>query len=450
MLKKPIHNPNIRLIPIGFKFPGDTTKQRELKDDTFYNRLMDLNYWEDKENVLKIAYLRENPEYHVILKFIFGASQDEKSFEAYEPDLDNLENYKTHFKRLSTKFLDRDVYFVNSASFKDLKLDFIVDKTGTESLLLPDIFLVQNFPYKNKLQLKVLSNKIQLQSFSFEDASRGIDLIIRDAPKVLPYSEFVKDFMTGMQPLYTVISCIEAESGIKQKIKKPWENFEEFKIYLDPEDVKKIESTYDTDKVSKVKIDFDDLRLKAIGETLMERYADRLPPGRDFSQILKRPALQYLLDLPATYGALVMAANELGFELYDLIRSPKVNYMFAQFVARKWISPKQVGYVSGVNGNNRQFRISSGLQVSMANEKWIMGCKKWFAGVVLQKHPLYLQKWETVMSLIAPFRLDEIPQDMDNFDLNPKFDAIRNKRNLIFEQRQQLWALELLPSVLEK
>jgi hypothetical protein len=447
MLKKPIYNPNIRFVPIGFNFPGDKIKHN-LENDDFYNKLAEIGLPED-DTLLKIAYLREKKEYHVILKFIFGASQDLLSFEKYEPDLDNVENYKTHFERLNAKYIDQDVFFVNSVSFKDLKLDFVVDSSGRESLLLSDIFIIQNFPYKSKFNLKFLSNKVQLPDFTFKDASNAIDLIIRDAPKVRPYSEFVKDFTSGMQSLYLVMSCIEAESGIKQKIKNPWEDFESFKVYLDSDTLKKIQSSYAIEK-SKVKIDLDDLRFPVIGESLSERYADRLPPGFDFSFVLTEPALQYLLDLPATYGALVMAANELGFKLVDLIRSPKVNYMFAQFVARKWISPKQVGFVSGIVGNQRQVRISSGLQVSMANEKWIMGCKIWFKSVSVRKQPIYYQKWDELHRLISPFRLEEIPQTLSEFDANPKFDPIRNRRNAIFEARQELWAYELLPSVLEK
>ena len=448
-----LNNPNIRYVPIqrGIQLPGEPVK-REFDPNTypFYQRLIDEGKLkEDANNTLfKIAIIRSDPKYHPILKFIFGANQDILPYDKYELNLDNVQQYVTHFERL--KDMDVDIDFVNSPDkFKLLKLDFMVDTSGKESLFLIDMYAIQSFPYKSVFNLEIMRNKIKLPVFTYKEAFGGIERLIQSnqTPRLRPYSEFVRDFSIGLQNVYLVISCIEAESGIKQKMKNPWEDFEAFKVYLvDPEMVKRIESTYMTAKPKQ-----ELLKLNIIGESLSERYADRLPPGIYFSHILTLPALQYLLDLPATWGALCMAANELGFHLMDLIRSPKVNYMFAQFVARKWISPKQVGFVSGVTGNNRQFRISSGLQVSMANEKWIMGCKIWFKSVMVRKDPQYYQKFLEVQRLISPFQqLEEIPQSVSEFDSDPKFDPIRSRRDAIFEERQELWALALLPSVLEK
>ena len=56
--------------------------------------------------------------------------------------------------------------------------------------------------------------------------------------------------------------------------------------------------------------------------------------------------------------------------------------MFAQFVARKFISPKSNAYASGIDGQGGgQYRISSGVVTNLANTKWLMGCKLWFESV---------------------------------------------------------------------
>ena len=445
-----LHNPNIRYVPIqrSIQLPGEPVKREfDPKTYPFYQRLIDEGLKEDANNTLfKIVIVHSDSKYHPILKFIFGADQDTLTYDQYELNLNDVSKYVTHFERL--REMDLDIDFVNSPEkFKLLKLDFMVDASGKESLFLIDMYAIQSFPYKSVFNLEFLNNKIKLPIFTYKEAFGWIERLIKSnqIPRLRPYSEFVRDFTVGLQSVYLVLSCIEAESGIKQKMKNPWEDFEAFKVYLDPKMVRKIETTYVTKKSNQEKLN------NFIGESLSERYADRLPPiDFDFSHLLNFPTLQYLLDLPATWGALCMAANELGFELPDLIRSPQVNYMFAQFVARKWISPKQVGFVSGVMGNNRQFRISSGLQMSMANEKWIMGCKLWFKSVAVRKDPLYYRKWEEVQRLISPFQLDEIPQTVSEFNSNRKFDSIRDRRDTIFEARQELWALALLPSVLEK
>ena len=96
---------------------------------------------------------------------------------------------------------------------------------------------------------------------------------------------------------------------------------------------------------------------------------------------IRNPVFQFLLS-SATFGALVLGSNELGFELKDLIVSPEVNFMFAQFVGRKFISPKSNAYPSGIQGGQMQYRISSGYNTSVqSNGKWLMGCREWFKQV---------------------------------------------------------------------
>lgn len=85
----------------------------------------------------------------------------------------------------------------------------------------------------------------------------------------------------------------------------------------------------------------------------------------------------------ASFGAIEMAASELKKDLKLLIVSPDVSYMFAQFVCKKYLSPKANAYASGIDGQGgATYRISSGVNTSgVANSKWLMGCKKWFETV---------------------------------------------------------------------
>jgi hypothetical protein len=460
-----LKNPNIYYKPIGginndkgFKLYEAEREAHFLKDSSFYLKLKENLFPEedqlDASNDLllkRIAYIRETPKYQIILKFIFGGTSD----------FENLKLYQKHLDRL--KYIDRDIIFLDFNTRKEEDV-FFVDKSGTESLLLEDIDTIQKFPFKSQFGLEFKSkDKIQLINFDFKEAGTKLTEIIKNTPTKKPYKEFVKAMSMALQPLVQVLSCIEAESGIKQTYKKPWEDFETFKMYLEPSVVQKIEENYVTEKKQEVKIeDMKSLIGVRVGglQELQQRYADRLPPNIDFSDILGEYALQYLLDLPATYGALEMAANDLSFKLADLIRSPKVNFLFAQFVARKWISPKQVGFVSGVVGNQRQFRVSTGLQTSMANEKWLMGCKKVFKEqVYLSRHPQYEQKWALIKKLIDPLRLEDIPESTDDFDIwidleiqkDSSLRRVKEKRDAIFKQRMKLRALELLglPSVLK-
>ena len=85
----------------------------------------------------------------------------------------------------------------------------------------------------------------------------------------------------------------------------------------------------------------------------------------------------------ASFGAIEMAASELKKDLKLLIVSPDVSYMFAQFVCKKYLSPKSNAYASGIDGQGgATYRISSGVNTSgVANSKWLMGCKQWFETV---------------------------------------------------------------------
>lgn len=139
--------------------------------------------------------------------------------------------------------------------------------------------------------------------------------------------------------------------------------------------VKKEEPVAPEFKSFKVRLD-----AALIGEPVNIRDAPVNWPDWFYFQ-LGSQAFRFILS-SASFGALELAANELGFKLEDLVYSPHVNYMFAQFVAKKFVSPKGNAYADGFAGGQTVYRVSSGFRTTqMANTKWIMGCKMWFKGV---------------------------------------------------------------------
>jgi len=127
------------------------------------------------------------------------------------------------------------------------------------------------------------------------------------------------------------------------------------------------------------------------------------------------PVFQFLLN-SATFGALELAANEIGYPLKDLISSNDVNYMFAQFVARKFISPKNNAFPTGISGGQTQYRLSSGFNTSqMANSKWLMGCKEWFKSVYYAKNP----RRPSNLREMEELRLDIARQEANVANLSP-------------------------------
>lgn len=93
--------------------------------------------------------------------------------------------------------------------------------------------------------------------------------------------------------------------------------------------------------------------------------------------------LKFMLSF-ASYGAITMAAKELGYKESDLkalIDNDEVVPMFAQFVAHKFFTAQGgVAQTGSMFGHSQvQYRISSGFgTVRQANSKWIIGCKIWF------------------------------------------------------------------------
>jgi hypothetical protein len=103
--------------------------------------------------------------------------------------------------------------------------------------------------------------------------------------------------------------------------------------------------------------------------------------------LLPDPVFQFLLG-GATYGALVMSANELEHPLKLLIVSPNVNYRFAEFVSTKYLAPRSNAYASGINNGQIQYRISSGFATTAReSQTWLMGAKLWFKNTFVSKNP---------------------------------------------------------------
>lgn len=98
-------------------------------------------------------------------------------------------------------------------------------------------------------------------------------------------------------------------------------------------------------------------------------------------QQLENQIFLFLLDeLP--YGALDMAAKELGYPLKLLIQSDnEVTARFAQFCAVKFIKPKKNGSATGVQGGQVEYRISSGFYSTREQERWLIATKMWFKHV---------------------------------------------------------------------
>lgn len=118
-------------------------------------------------------------------------------------------------------------------------------------------------------------------------------------------------------------------------------------------------------------------------EEIIEQAFNYIPEHKRPSWVrsqMENSIFQFLLQ-NATYGALQLAANELGFPLKDLIMSDYVNFMFAQFCAVKFIKPKSNAYAAGIQGQDLQYRISSGVYTGQQQSKWLMGCKIWFKDV---------------------------------------------------------------------
>ncbi len=219
--------------------------------------------------------------------------------------------------------------------------------------------------------------------------------------KEVPRDPIVIDFenvlypllFQALSPLYTFISYLEAESGkrlyyrydpalsLEQKMNplvKGAVTVEEFKrknMHLGPaivnlihekrlEPVKKMEA-----RIGLSVDEFRSLYRQLIEPNATELHYQLFPVA--LWDILPVASFQYLME-KNTFGAIDMAAKELELDLKLLIISDKVNHKFAQFVCKKFISPKQNAFASGMSGGNMQFRVASGFNTSVASNTKIL------------------------------------------------------------------------------
>lgn len=93
--------------------------------------------------------------------------------------------------------------------------------------------------------------------------------------------------------------------------------------------------------------------------------------------VLDNPAFEFIMDsVSGVFGALEMAAREIGYPLKDLIYSDDVNFFFAQYVARKFVSPNQNVQADRTDGSTVQYRIHGGFYTNQQDTKWLLGFKE--------------------------------------------------------------------------
>lgn len=93
--------------------------------------------------------------------------------------------------------------------------------------------------------------------------------------------------------------------------------------------------------------------------------------------VLDNHAFEFIMDsVSGVFGALEMAAREIGYPLKDLIYSDEVNFFFAQYVARKFVSPNQNVQADRTDGSTVQYRIHGGFYTNQQDTKWLLGFKE--------------------------------------------------------------------------
>jgi hypothetical protein len=112
-----------------------------------------------------------------------------------------------------------------------------------------------------------------------------------------------------------------------------------------------------------------------VAEHLYDSSTTVVPPP--IGRISIDPIISFVLD-NYVYGALEMAAEELGYPLTDLILSKDVRTIFCQFVARKFVSTTTVAAASGISNGTAQYRIYSGIHMKQQDTKWLLGAKLFF------------------------------------------------------------------------
>lgn len=279
---------------------------------------------------------------------------------------------------------------------------------------------------------------------------------------ILMFENFIGPALhQALLPLYKFVGFLEAESGKriyyrydanlseddkKSPLVKGCKTIVEFKTknaHLG-ERILRILEPIPKVKVEKIKFNINELFQRYIDPTYVitgNTYDNSLDFPYTLWKILPLSSFQFILSI-ATYGAIQMAASELQKDLKLLIISDEVNFVFAQFVARKFISPKQNAFVSGVSGGQTQYRCASGFKTSVvANTKWFMACKIWFDEKVFEvmennndkAQALYDKYRANLPNLPASFldlrNSDLLDFELDSEDLFYEFDKFKKLGN---------------------
>ena len=145
------------------------------------------------------------------------------------------------------------------------------------------------------------------------------------------------------------------------------------------------------------------------------------------------------LVLGHSKGCLELAAMELNFNVKDLLVSREVLPMFAQYVARKFVSPKENAQGGrGVSGRTAQCRIYSGVFMNQQDNKWLYASKMWFKNVKLVDNPYWIKS----QNLIIEYKnqLKEIFETVyvvtENFSARSMNNVIQNNNTYNTEQKE--------------
>lgn len=263
---------------------------------------------------------------------------------------------------------------------------------------------------------------------------------------ILNFEKFIESpLRQAFLPFYKFVGFLEAESGKriyyrydtnlteedkKSPLVKGCKTVNEFKeknSHLGQRILRILEPIAKV-KVEKVGYNINELFQRYIDPNYViqgNSYDNTLDFPYELWKILPLSSFQFILNI-ATYGAIQMAASELQKDLKLLIISDEVNYIFAEFVSKKFISPKQNAFISGGLNGQLQYRIASGFKTSVvANSKWFMACKIWFEEKVFEVMENNNEKAQAIydryrlipppVPLVVP--LPTLFQDLRNSDL---------------------------------
>jgi hypothetical protein len=234
----------------------------------------------------------------------------------------------------------------------------------------------------------------------------AIPLVVQN-PDVVRFESYLSPLLyRALDTFYTFVGMLEAESGkhlyyryiadapLEQKqnpLVTGARDFGEFRVknaHLGPQ----ILDLLPIHEVKKPKLEplgapiaFVEMYRKIVNGQAGQLEIDTAP---DYLwSLLPDSVFQFIIG-QATWGAILMSARELGYAVKPLIEGDTVSHKFAEFVCKRFLSPKQNGYATGANGGNVEYRISSGFGTStMATTKYLMGLRLFFGECSLVRNP---------------------------------------------------------------